>query len=291
VAELPSENFLLHFAGKGDAIAMCVFENRDQDVKCTLAGTGDARRFTGSEIDFGKDKKVWVALLEAPQIWHVGEVKAGDSKKESKLDWTMPWLAQWRVDFTRADDLTDSWDLLLQKEEGGNYIKPSWMGAGAETIGTARKRWTTVLNSFKYPCWSDARRSAYLQPLETEALTMRGPVVIYPANRVPETPPEAFTVLDIARNALGAGPCEYILDLDNQRSSNKGADPCRPQRRELRSIGPPGASPGKGGRSFHRPPVPCGRPRSPAPGLRRTVRVRSTAPAAGGSPRWTERTT
>lgn len=226
VAELPSENFLLHFAGKGDAIAMVVFENRDQDVRCTVAGTGEARRFTGSEIDFGKDKKVWVALLEAPQIWHVGQVQPGDSKKESKLDWTMPWAAQWRVDFTRSDDLTDSWDLLLQKEAGGNYTKPSWMGAGAETIGPARKRWTTVLNSFKYPCWSDPQRAAYVQPLETEALTMKGPLVIYPANRTPETPPEVFTVLDVARNSLGAGPCEYILDLDNQKSSNKGHATC-----------------------------------------------------------------
>lgn len=225
-AELPSENFLLHLAGKGDAIAMCVFENRDQDVTCTAAGAGDARRFTGSEIDFGKEKKIWVALIEGPQVWHVAEVKPGDSKKETKLDWTMPWPAQWRVDFTRTDDLTDSWDLLLQKEEGGNYTKPSWMGAGAETIGIARKRWTTVLNSFVYPCWSDARRAAYIQPLEREALTMRGPLVVYPANRVPETPPEVFTVLDIARNSLGAGPCEYILDLDNQRSSNKGHATC-----------------------------------------------------------------
>lgn len=225
-ADLPSENFLLHLAGKGDAVAMCVFENRDQDVKCTLSGTGEARRFTGSEIDFGKDKKIWVALLEAPQIWHAGEVKAGDSTKETKLEWTMPWPAQWRVDFTRLDDLTDSWDLLLQKEEGGNYVKPSWMGAGAETIGPQRKRWTTVLNSFKYPCWSDSRRAAYVQPLETEALTLRGPLVVYPANRVPETPPDAFTVLDVARNCLGAGPCQYILDLDNQKSSNKGHATC-----------------------------------------------------------------
>ncbi|MBI3857796.1 MAG: hypothetical protein HY293_19105 [Planctomycetes bacterium] len=225
-AELPSENFLLHLAGKGEAIAMCVFENRDQDVTCTLAGSGEARRFSGSEIDFGKDKKIWVAMLEAPQVWHVGEVKPGDSKKESKLDWTMPYLAQWRVDFTRTDELTDSWDLLLQKEEGGNYTKPSWMGAGAETIGPARKRWTTVLNSFVYPCWSDPKRAVYVQPLERDALTMKGPLVIYPANRVPETPPDAFTVLDIARNSLGAGPCEYILDLDNQRSSNKGHATC-----------------------------------------------------------------
>lgn len=226
VAELPSENFLLHFAGKGEAIAMVVFENRDQDVRCSVAGTGAERRFTGSEIDFGKDKKVWVALLEAPQIWHVGQVQAGDSAKETKLDWTMPWPAQWRVDFTRSDDLTDSWDLLLQKEAGGNYTKPSWMGAGAETIGPTRARWTTVLNRFKYPVWSDPQRAAYMQPLETEALTMRGPLVIYPANRTPETPPEVFTVLDVARNSLGAGPCEYILDLDNQKSSNKGHATC-----------------------------------------------------------------
>ena len=225
-AELPSENFLLHFAGKGDAIAMVVFENRDQDVSCTLAGSGAARQFTASEIDFGKDKKVWVALLEAPQIWHVTETKAGDSKAETKLNWTMPWLAQWRVDFTRADDLTDSWDLLLQKEAGGNYTKPSWMGAGAEQVPVSRKRWTTVLNSFKYPCWSDPQRAAYVQPLENDALALRGPVVIYPANRVPETPLEAFTVLDIVRSCLGAGPCEYILDLDNQKSSNKGHATC-----------------------------------------------------------------
>jgi len=225
-AELPSENFLLHFAGKGDAIAMVVFENRDQDAVCPLAGAGPNRLLTGSDIDFGKEKKIWVALMEGPQIWHVTETKAGDSKQETKLNWTMPWLAQWRVDFTRADDLTDSWDLLLQKEPGGNYIKPSWMGMGAEQVPPSRKRWTTVLNSFKYPCWSDPQRAAYVQPLENDALSLRGPVVIYPANRVPETPPDAFTVLDIARSALGAGPCEYILDLDNQKSSNKGHATC-----------------------------------------------------------------
>ncbi len=225
-AELPSENFLLHLAGKGEAIAMVVFENRDQDVTCTLAGTGDARQVTGSEIDFGKDKKVWVALLEAPQVWHAAQVKPGDAAKETKLNWTMPWAAQWRVDFTRSDELTDSWDLLLQKQEGGNYLKPSWMGAGAETIPVSRARWTTVLKKFKYPCWSDPKGTAYFQPLETESLTMRGPAVIYPANRVPETPLEAFTVLDIARSSLGAGPCEYILDLDNQKSSNKGHATC-----------------------------------------------------------------
>jgi hypothetical protein len=223
--ELPSENFVLHFAGKGEAIAMVVFENRDQDVRCALSGKGDARRITASEVDFGKDKKVWVALLEAPQIWHATEVKPGDSKKETKLDWTMPYLAHWRMDFTRTDDLTDSWDLLLQKDEGGEYLKPSWMGYGPEKM-RGRKRWTTVLKTFLYPCWSDAKGSAYMQPLENEALTLKGPALLYPVNRVAETPPESYTVIDVARSTLGTGPCQYILDLDNQKSSNKGYATC-----------------------------------------------------------------
>src|SRR5262249_54687162 len=46
--ELPSENFVLHPTGKGDALAMCVFENRQQDVKVTLAGAGSQRQVTGS---------------------------------------------------------------------------------------------------------------------------------------------------------------------------------------------------------------------------------------------------
>jgi hypothetical protein len=142
---------------------MCVFENRDQDVTCTTSGAGDARRFTGSEIDFGKDKKIWVALIEGPQVWHVGEVKPGDSKKETKLDWTMPWPAQRRVDFTRTDDLTDSWDLLLQGR-GRQLRKPSWMGAGAETIGVARKRWTTMLQLVRLPLLVRSKRAATSSP-------------------------------------------------------------------------------------------------------------------------------
>ncbi|HEX7901338.1 MAG TPA: hypothetical protein VF950_26505 [Planctomycetota bacterium] len=218
IVELPSENFLLHLAGDGKSIVMVVFENRDQDVKCRMS----KGQFQGSEIEFG-GKKIWVASLEAPKIWHsTSDVKPGPQK----LDWTMPWPAQWRVDFTRPDELTDSWDLLLQKTEGGEYTKPSWMGAGAEKLGAARKRWTTVLGSFLYPCWSDPKGVAYLEPLRHEQLKLGGPVVIYPANRVPETPLDAFTVLDVARAALGAGPCEYILDLDNQKSSNKGHATC-----------------------------------------------------------------
>src|SRR4029078_265478 len=103
-----------------ESIVMAVFENRRQDVKVSLAGAGPERVGTGTEIGF-EGKKGWVPLLEAPHIWHHLEVTAGDTGKQVPLGWKMPYAAQWRVDFTRDGDLTDSWEMLLQARKGGDY--------------------------------------------------------------------------------------------------------------------------------------------------------------------------
>ena len=226
-AELPSENFLLHLAGKGEALAMCVFENRQQDIKIHLDGTGDDRTVTSSEIGF-ENKKVWVALQEAPQVWHSHDIKLAAAGKTVKLDWKMPFPAQWRVDFTRTNGLTDSWEMLLANADGkeGGYLKPTWLGAGAERVDVTRRCWNTVLGSYFYPCWSDLQGQGYLQPLKSRALQMQGPLVIYPINRVDKTPLGTFTVVDVMRNTLGVGPCEYILDLENQRGEYRGRATC-----------------------------------------------------------------
>jgi hypothetical protein len=223
--ELPSENFLLHLTAGGDAIGMCVFENRRQDVTATLEGTGNRRVVTGSEVAF-EGKKVWVALMEAPRIWHTCDINRADAGKVLDLDWKMPFPAQWRVDFARSDDLTDSWEMLLQEKKDGQYIKPSWLGGGEERIGLDRQRWNTVLGSFPYPCWSGPDRRGYLQPLKGKVLQLRGPAIIYPINRVGATPLDAYTVVDVMRNTLGVGPCEHILDLEGQRSEYKGRATC-----------------------------------------------------------------
>ncbi len=223
--ELPSENFVLHLTGEGDAIAMCVFENRKQDVKVTLSGEGDRRIITGSEVGF-EDKKIWVALLDAPKIWHTREIKPADTGKVVPLDWKMPFPAQWRVDFTRSNDLTDSWEMLLQEKEDGKYTKPSWLGGDEGQIDRDRHRWNTVLGTFSYPCWSDPDRQGYLQPLKSKVLQIRGPVVVYPINRVAQTPLDAYTVVDVMRNTLGVGPCQHILDVEGQRSEYKGRATC-----------------------------------------------------------------
>jgi hypothetical protein len=223
--DLPSENFVLQMTGHGDAIAMSVFENRQQDVKVTLAGAGDQRIVTGSEIGF-EGKKIWVALLEAPRIWHRFELKSADTGKVMPLNWKMPFPAQWRVDFTRAGDLTDSWEMLLQDQKDGAYVKPSWLGSGDQTLPPDRRRWNTVLGTFAYPCWSDPAGQGYLQPLKNKVVQFAGPVVVYPINRVKQTPLDAYTVVDVMRGTLGVGPCEHILDLEGQKSEYKGRATC-----------------------------------------------------------------
>ena len=256
-AEIPSENFLLHMTGEGNAIAMCVFENSDQDVLVTFAGSGNRRIATGSVIRFGKGRKVWVALMEGRGIWHAFDVKNEDAGKIIPLDWKMPFAAQWRTDFTRRNDLTDSWEMLYPDEDGDGYIKPSWLPSGGQgdkpsltatgeidvdaykiggpasnRLGPDRQRWITVLGRYLYPCWTDKQQLSYVQPLKhkRDELMFRGPAVVYPINRLPDTPIDMYTAVDVVRSTLGVGPCEYILSVEGQRQDHVGRATCHVRR-------------------------------------------------------------
>jgi len=258
--EAPSEHFLLHLTGDGDSIAMCVFENREQDVRVMFSGEGSQRLATGSEIHFGKERKIWVALMEAPQVWHTRTIAPTDAAKILPLDWTMPFAAQWRVDFTRRNDLIDSWEMLRPAHDGPGYVKPSWLAEGrrgsepsrtatgevdvdayqvggpaSNRLGPDRQRWITFLGRYHYPCWTDEQGRGFLQPLKHKQLLFQGPAVIYPINRLPETPIDRYTTVDVVRDTLGVGPCEYLLDVERQRQDHVGRATCH-VRRLLKEI-------------------------------------------------------
>lgn len=229
-AEIPSENLFLQLADSRDAIVMTSFETRDQDLRIRLAGG----RITASELELEAGKKAWVSILAEPRIWHGVEIRPEDANRPVPLDWKMPFPASWRVDFTRSNGLADSWDMLLQHKKSEEYVKPAWPGGPAEKVNDAtRRRFTEVLGFFPYPAWSDPERRGYLQPLEIETRTKFvpvlkyvGPALIFPMGRVPETPPEATTVIDLLRSTLGVGPCTHLLDVEGQKAEYKGIATC-----------------------------------------------------------------
>ena len=223
-AELPSDNMLLHLLPDREAIVMTVVSAAQEDVSVCLADRGRGRMMQASELSFGKDGKIWVAVLASPGIWHVQEVSAEQAGTVVRLDWTAPFPAQWRTDWRRDDGLTDSWEMLIEKPDG-SFAKHSVFG-NPGNIPASRKRWTTVLGRFSYPCWIDKNGRGFLQPLKTPVLRFRGPALVYPMNRTRATGLETFTVVDIMRNTLGVGPCEYVLDVEGQRSAYKGRATC-----------------------------------------------------------------
>jgi hypothetical protein len=202
---------------------MSVWNVAEQDVRVAISGEGNERVIESSEIPYGRKGRAWVAVLEGPSVWHTRDVARSEAGKTVRLDWQAPYPALWRVDWTREDKLTGSWEMIVQRRDG-RFAKHTWLGT-SDTLPANRKRWTTVLGSFQYPCWIDQAGHAWLQPL-AKVVRFEGPAILYPINRVRETPLDRFTVVDIMRATLGVGPCEYILDVENQQSHYQGRATC-----------------------------------------------------------------
>ena len=225
-AQLPGDNFLMHMTEGGGAIVMAVWTLRDRDIAVELAAGEGGRRLTRSEIPCGpqpKDK-AWVAVMEGKGIWHRRDIAKSEAGKVLKMDWTAPLPAAWRIDWRRSDNLFDSWEMLLQ-QPGGGFLKQGVTGS-PDRIPANRKRWTTVLGTFPYPCWIDKDGRGNLQPIQSAHLSFQGPAIVYPLARTAATPLDAYTVIDIVRATLGVGPCQYVLDVEGQQSHYKGRATC-----------------------------------------------------------------
>jgi len=216
-AYLPGEHFLLHMLGQGDAILMTVLAEREEEFHIALSGQDAQRVVDHCEIHYGADGKAWVAVMEGHGTWHLRNVAEEDAGKVIRLIWKTPYPAHWRVDWRRADGLGESWEMITEQEDG-RFLERGWSG-NPTMLPADRERQTSVLGSFQYPCWTDGSGQGYFQTQTKPGLHFQGPALIYAANRVAATPLDTFTVVDVARATLGAGPCEYILDQKRRETS------------------------------------------------------------------------
>jgi hypothetical protein len=117
--------------------------------------------------------------------------------KDLTLAWKPPFAARWRGDFLDASGTARSWYF------GG-------AGEPGEAAATASPR--------ECPCWLEGQRAVVRGGLAGAAA---GPadkaarqLVVYPIDRTRATPLTVFCPMDVLRNTLGVGPCQYILQSE-----------------------------------------------------------------------------
>jgi hypothetical protein len=192
---LPAENTVLGQADNGAAIVACIWPSSRQTVDLLLSPKGPPRTITGYEIDLPANGKLWVAAMEGAGIWHARRVTDQKASTDLALEWKRPMPARWRADFVGGDGRSIS-----------TYFADPEAGAEPENAKS------------NGACRFDAGR-ALVRVIDPVAAASPGLVVVYPVERTRTTPLTSFCLVDLMRNALGVGPCQYVLDAEGLGNS------------------------------------------------------------------------
>ncbi len=220
-------------------------DDREPNIELLLDGKGAARRVAACRVDF-LGKPVFVGVIEHACLWHEEDVRSWPGYTPRAIEWKRPFDAKWRADFVVAEGKkTDDWHTRSQSFPFFGPVKDSkdkWWGRGDEDSPTI---WQEALNFFIAPAWfkgDETRLCLYADLAErrnaenqTKAARQNNPnapeirppniyerVLIYPLDRARGTAPNLLTPVDLMRQALGQGPCEYILDLEGVRPRPAG---------------------------------------------------------------------
>jgi hypothetical protein len=198
---IPPENFVLDLLEGGNTIVMGVWPAGNQEARLLLDGAGADRRIRATEITFDS-KSLYVGVLHAPGLWHEYRLQEPYTEKDLPMGWKRPFPAKWRANFC-AGRRSDSWDFQDRRNT-------TWMYLYQEIV---------------WPVWFDGGNG--FTRLSGKFIRVKGGmefVLVYPSERKGDTPLAAFTPVDLLRDTLGVGPCEYVLDREGLqgRSANAG---------------------------------------------------------------------
>jgi len=207
----PAENFLVNLMDGHAALTMLVWpQGGGEEVVLVPEGEGPSRRFAATRVSFN-GKSVFVAVLAREGIWFSKELAAAEKDKTFLVeDWGPPFPAKWMTILGKRPAVGARSGLASETLE----LKP--LAAQGDTP------YSDVYVHPWVPSWLTGKEwRLHLQTELTHMMTkekVKVPefllAINYPRDRVKETPLDAFTLVDVMRGALGAGPCEYILDLE-----------------------------------------------------------------------------
>ena len=207
----PAENFIVALDDGHASLVMLAWPKDGGDEVLLLAErSGSERRFTTTQVSFD-GKSVFVAVLARPGIWCEKDLATVPKDQTVVVDgWRPPFPAKWMT-------------ILVQRSVAGAAA-----GIASETLPVPTlppagdQPYSDVYYHPWVPSWfSGSEWRLHLETSRQHMMTHKQIVVPehllainYPRDRVRETPLDALTLVDVMRQSLGAGPCEYILDLE-----------------------------------------------------------------------------
>jgi hypothetical protein len=231
-----------------------VREGAEPQVDLVFAGEGKARRISAVRIEF-RNKPVYAGVIEHKGIWQDEEASALPAYKPTAIAWKRPFEAKWRGDFIVAQGkrLID-WPARNQSfdfrstsaahKESGDVLDTRFLAATSSARNAdwwkqgvrwweqgnedAPQIWQeSIADFFIYPAvfkGSEARLCLYVDKGKRSQPHVYERVIIYPLGRNAATPLDLFMPVDLMRETLGQGPCEYVLDLAGVKPRPAGGD-------------------------------------------------------------------
>ena len=187
---IPSSNLFLGLLRGRDNMLVVTWPQTRQKMRLTLADQEEEPRLIES-VDFENDgKSIYLALLNAPGIWHKEELKPSYLERDIAVNWKRPFPAKWITQ--------------LRETTGWQKIRTTYRFSGFRG-NLARED----IGRYIYPVWFEGDNTFYRLG---KKIPPAGESLIYFLERR-DTPVSITTPVDILKEALGRQACETIIDL------------------------------------------------------------------------------
>ena len=187
---VPTENIFVGLLEGENSMLVVTWPEGKQQMKLVPGDKQGERRLIES-IDFDNDgKSIYLALLDAPGIWHKEELKPSFLEKDVAINWKSPFPAKWKTQLLEAG------------------VRTTYNFRESED-----KIWRAITGKYTYPVWFKGEDAFYHL---SKKIPPKGESVIYFLERR-NTPVSVTTPVDIMKETLGRQACDEILDIAGRK--------------------------------------------------------------------------
>ena len=183
---IPSDNLLLGLLKGQNSMLVVTWPHGEQQMRLILGNSQEKPHLIES-VDFENDgKSIYLALLDAPNIWHKEQLKPSYLEKDIVINWKRPFPAKW----------------ITQLSEAGVRTTYRFKGSREREIRMAT-------GGYIYPVWFEGENTVYRLG---KKIPPKGESIIYFLESK-GTPTLVSAPVDIIKETLGRPACDTILDL------------------------------------------------------------------------------